>query len=218
MIINTIFFILLAASMLSGLVPLLFVVKRYKAFSTQLKALFIYLIGALFIEIIMPLLPILDVTHFYTPVQLSFAIFEFIMIAYIFWLEFYKRSLKITIIGFVIAYLIGLIITFIFTNTTGNVIDVADIMEASFIIILSIIFFFNVFTDLEIPKLTNYPFFWLNSAFLVYFGTAFFLFLFNNAAKDFDKAIVYFLTAIHHIVNIAYNILITIAICKVKKP
>jgi hypothetical protein len=217
MIINTIFFILLAASTLSGLVPLLFGAKRYKAFSIQLKALFIYLIGALIVEIVMPVLPLFELTHLYISVQLSFAIFEFLMISIIFWFEFRKRALKITIIGFVIAYLIGLIITFILTNSAGNVIDVADIMEASFVIMLSIIFFFNVFTDLEIPTLTNYPFFWLNSAFLVYFGVAFFLFLFNNAAKDFDKAIVYFLTAIHHIVNITYNILITIAICKVKK-
>lgn len=218
MIINSIFFILLAASMLSGIVPLLFGAKRYKAFSIQLKALFIYLIGALSVEIVMTLLPLFELTHFYTPVQLSFAIFEFLIIAYIFWLEFNKRSIKITILSVVILYIVGLIISYVFSKNSSSITDAADIMEASIVIMLSITFFFNVFTDLEIPKLTSYPFFWLNSAFLVYFGTAFFLFLFNNAAKDFDKAIVYFLTAIHHIVNVAYNILITIAICKVKKP
>lgn len=203
--------------MLSGIVPLAFGAKRYKAFSVQLKALFIYLAGALCVEIAMPTLSLFQLNHLYAPLQITFAIFEFLMIAYIYWLEFKKRSLKITIVGFVILYVIGLIIAAVLTKNIGSVIDIIDVIEASFLIVLSVIFFFNVFTDLEIPKLTNYPYFWLNSAFLVYFGTAFFLFLFNNAAKDFDKAIVYFLTAIHHIVNIAYNILITIAICKVKK-
>ena len=214
---NIVFFILLAASMLSGIVPLVFGAKHYKAFGIQLKALLVYLIIAVCVEMLMPVLAFFEFKNSYAPVQLSFAVFEFSIISYIYWLEFNKRSLEITIVCFAILYLIGLIIAFMFTHNLGSVIDVADIIEASLLIILSIIFFFNVFTDLEIPKLTNYPYFWLNSAFLVYFGTAFFLFLFNNTAKDFDKAIVYFLTAIHHIVNIAYNILITIAICKVKK-
>ena len=217
MITNVIFFILLAASMLSGIVPILFGAKRYKAFGIQLKALFMYLIVAVCVEVLVPALSFFEFKNTFGPVQLAFAVFEFLIIAYIFWLEFNKRSLKITIIGFVIVYLIGLVVSFAYTKKIGSVTDVADIMEASFIIILSIAFFFNVFTDLQIPKLTNYPFFWLNSAFLVYFGAAFFLFLFNNSAKDFDKVIVYFLTTIHHIVNIAYNILITIAIKKKKK-
>lgn len=204
--------------MISGLAPIIYGSFRYKAFSVQLKALFIYLIVSVCIETGSFILMSNGVKGNFTFIQFAFSVFECLVITYIFWLEFKKPSLKITIVGFVIIYLIGLICSYAYTKNIGSVTDVADIMEASFIIILSVIFFFNVFTDLEIPKLTSYPFFWLNSAFIVYFGTAFFLFLFNNEAKDFDKAIVYFLTAIHHIVNISYNILITIAICKVKKP
>ena len=40
---------------------------------------------------------------------------------------------------------------------------------------------------------------------------------FNNTMKEFDQTIVYFLTSIHHIINITYNVLIAIAICKIKK-
>jgi hypothetical protein len=217
MIIKTIFILLLIASVLSGLLPIGYGTKYYKAFNTQLKALFIYLIFSVLTELVIAILTGIQYSGYNSTIQFIFTIFEFLTIAYIFWNELNKPILRIMITSFIALYFISLFASYWLTQKLSTVIDIADISEAGIIIILSVIFFFKVLTDLEIPKLTDYPFFWLNSAFLMYFGTTFFLYLFNNAAKEFDQPIVYFLAVIHHIMNITYNILITIALCKVRK-
>ena len=204
----TIFLILLIASVSSALIPIWYSFLNYKAFNKQLKALFIYLIISILMEVV-----IITLNAFKYPVfqlQFSFAVFEFLLFTYLYWLEFRKKSYRIVIVFLCSIYVIGIIIPFFQHKNIDFIQDIIDIIEAITIILLSIIFFFKTIIDLEIPKLTNYPFFWLNSAFLLYFGANFFIILFNNTMKEFDQAIVYFLTSIHHIINITYNVLIAI--------
>jgi hypothetical protein len=211
----TIFLILLIASITSALIPIWYSFVNYKAFNIQLKALFIYLIFSILTEVVTIALNAFDYPLF--QLQFLYAVFEFFLITYLYWLEFRKKSYRITI-GFLCSiYIIGMCIPFLQHKNIDVIHDIIDIIEAITIILLSIIFFFKTIIDLEIPKLTNYPFFWLNSAFLLYFGANFFIILFNNTMKEFDQTIVYFLTSIHHIINITYNVLIAIAICKIKK-
>lgn len=212
---NTIYNIFLFASIFSVLIPIWFSIKNYKAFNIQLKALFIYLIYSIVNE-----LSILILVEFKQSISyflFSYTVFEFFLIMFLFWLEFKKKSFRI-LIGFLCTlYIIGFLIP-LFQNKNIDVIqDIIDIIEAIAIILLSITFFFKTIIDLEIPKLTNYPFFWLNSSFLLYFGGNFSIILFNNTMKGFDETLVSFLMYIHHIINITYNVLIAIAICKVKK-
>lgn len=183
-----------------------------------MKALFVCLIVGVVSEISVLALITRENTGLISTFQLLFSVFEFSAISYIYMNEFTKLFHKRVIWVFALFYAISVSIVYINTRDLSQVIEVADIVEASLIIILSLFFFFKVFTDLEIPRLTDYPFFWVNSAFLIYFGTSFFIFLFNHVIKDFDETIIYFLAGIHHIINITYNILLTVAICKVKKP
>lgn len=211
----TIFLILLIASVSSALIPIWYSFVNYKAFNKPLKALFIYLIFSIVSEV-----ALIGLNTFQYPVfqlQFSYAVFEFFLIAYLYWLEFQKKSYRILIGCLCSIYVIGMFIAFFQHKNIDVIQDIIDIIEAIAILLLSITFFFKTIIDLEIPKLTNYPFFWLNSAFLLYFGANFFIILFNNTMKEFDQTLVYFLMSIHHIINITYNVLIAIAICKIKK-
>lgn len=215
MSVNTIFIILLTASILSALVPIGFGILNYKAFNHQLKALFVYLIISFFTEVSMFTLQSLN--YNVLPSQFAFTIFEFLIIVYLYWLEFTKKTFRLMITLFVLSFIIAIVILFCLQQPIDVITDIASDIEAVIIIIFSIIFFFKALTDLQIPNLTQYPFFWLNAAFLMYFGTAFFLYLFNNTIKHFNETIIYFLAAIRHIINITFNILLAIGICKVKK-
>lgn len=215
MTVNILFLILLTASILSALVPIGFGIVNYKAFNHQLKALFIYLIISFFTEVSMFTLQSLN--YNVLPSQFAFTVFEFLIISYLYWCEFTKKSYRLMIILFASSFLITIITLCCLYQQIDLITDIASDIEAILIIILSIVFFFKVLTDLQIPNLTQYSFFWLNAAFLMYFGTAFFLYLFNNTIKHFNETIIYFLAALRHIINITFNILLAIGICKVKK-
>ncbi len=210
-----VFIVLLVASIASILIPIRYGIIKYKAFSYQLKALFIYLCISLITELTSLIL--ISAKQQVLPLQFSFCLFEFGIILYLFWQELNKKTYHIIITSLAIIYVAALGVSYYQKQDVGVLSDFSGVIGSVMIIGLTLLFFFKVLTDLQIPKLTDYPFFWLNSAFLMYFGTTFFLFLFNNAIKEFDQPIVYFLTGIHHTVNISYNILIAIALCKVKK-
>ncbi|MDX2174387.1 MAG: hypothetical protein SFY56_14895 [Bacteroidota bacterium] len=209
------FGILIALSVLSPIVPILYCIKKRSAFNNQLKALFLYIVVAIVVDVFSAVFNSFKINRL--PLQLCFDIFELLIISYLYWLQFNNRVLKFTIVSFVGIYLISIVYFFLTHQNIENIINYADVIEASIIIILSLIFFFKVLADLEIPKLTAYPFFWFNSAFLLYFGTSFFLFLFNNNLRSFNETIVLFLNAIHLLMNICFNTILSIGLCKVKK-
>lgn len=215
MTIKVIFAVLYGLSILSPILPIFYCIKKRSAFNLQLKALFIYIVVAILVDILSVIFNSFKIERL--PLQLSFDVFELVTISYLYWLQFNNRALKIVIGILVSIYLISIIYFFVTHQNIENVINYADVIEASIIIILSLIFFFKVLADLEIPKLTAYPFFWFNSAFLLYFGTNFFLFLFNNNLRGFNETIVLFLNAIHLIMNVCFNSILSVGLCKVKK-
>lgn len=215
MVTQIIFSVLFIASLLSGLVPIIISIKQRKAFDEPLKALFIYLCCSVLTEYLSIIFSMTK--HNVFPIQFCFCLCEFSIIIYLFWKELNKKIYHIVIISFACIYYVVLAWMFYDKKALGTINDFCGVIGSIMFIILALLFFFKVLVDLQIPKLTDYPFFWLNSAFLLYFGTTFFLFLFNSVIKDFDQTIVYFLTGIHHIVNITYNILIAKALWKIKK-
>jgi hypothetical protein len=90
-------------------------------------------------------------------------------------------------------------------------------LEFALIIFLSLIYFYKIFTDLTIPKLVSYPFFWFNSAFLIYFGTNIIIFLFYTYVKISNVNVIYLVSCVPLIMSIIYNSLLAFGICKMKR-
>ncbi len=215
MIIKIIFALLIGLSILSPVVAIIIGLKKRNAFNVQLKALFLYMVISLCVDALSSLLFIFKMQKM--PLQMAFAVFEFLIICYLYWLELKKTGYKVTIGAFIVIYIAVFFISYFTSRNFESVLDYISVTESAIIIILALVFLYKIFIDLEVIKLTDYPFFWFNSAFLIYFATTFFLFLFNNNLKEFDPKIVYFLTAIQHLINIGLNVLIAIGLCKVKK-
>jgi hypothetical protein len=89
--------------------------------------------------------------------------------------------------------------------------------EAVIIMALALFYFFRIFVNMSIPRLTEHYFFWLNSAFLIYFPSTFLISLFEDIIRNSPHYQIRYLWIIRLFVNIIFNILLTVGICKVKR-
>lgn len=198
----------------SVIIPFISCLINYKAFNKQLKALFIYLCFSILSELVGLLS--LKYPFFGTPGSYLFSIIETSIIMYLFSSEMkqtiWRKSIRMIYVIFISSSTISLIIKNIqFAEEVTLPIEFASVL------ILSVIYFYKIFTDLTIPKLINYPFFWFNSAFLLYFGTNFLLFLFYTYIKISDMNLIYLAGCIPLIMSIIYNSLLAVGICKIKR-
>ncbi|MCU0359741.1 MAG: hypothetical protein MUF75_03325 [Bacteroidia bacterium] len=94
----------------------------------------------------------------------------------------------------------------------------ASAIAALLILGLSIIYFFELISDISTPSLLNNPFFWINLAFLIYFSGVLFVFIFSDIILDsnIDKSVKN-LWKINYLLYSASSILFTVSIIKWKK-
>jgi len=86
------------------------------------------------------------------------------------------------------------------------------------IVILSLCvnYYFNVISELNIPRISAHPYFWLVTALLLYFGTSIFLTLYENYVRNLGQHMHSVVWAYHNVLNIAYNILLSISVWKAR--
>lgn len=81
-------------------------------------------------------------------------------------------------------------------------------IETVIVIVLSITYFFRLINNVQIPKLTDYYLFWLNTSFLIYFCGSLFIFIFETFILYNHDKNVRNLWILHNIFNIVYNVLL----------
>lgn len=93
-------------------------------------------------------------------------------------------------------------------------------LEAFLVICLSLLYFYETLQRQEIVRLEHSPTFWFNTAFLLYFTSTQFLFLFNNLIlTTYSKDISNLFWKVHAFVCILYYLLLAVGIWKVRfKP
>ena len=202
-------------SSISILIPLILCIIKYKAFNNQLKALFIYIIISITIEIISFLS--INNSAIWVPISYSFSIIETSLITAIFYQEWDNKFLKKNTLYLYSFFILMSFVTLIVTKSITSAENITLPLEFGIITTFSIIHFHKVFTDLTIPKLTDYHFFWLNSAFILYFGTNFLLTLFYSYIKTSNVEVMYLLGCIPLIMSVTYNILLALGIWKFKR-
>ena len=174
---------------------------KYKAFNRSLKALFIYLLGILIFEI--------EIWSDYM-YSSHFTLFEFLCIYAMFYFETPHKWIKIYFKYIALFFIVFTIIEFIMWPDK----DYLMMVEYLLVIVMSLIFFYQLLSNLNVPKLGSYPFFYFNTAFLIYFCGSFFIFLFSKQVTALDKDIIKMITMFHSLLNIFYLSLITTGIWK----
>lgn len=98
-------------------------------------------------------------------------------------------------------------------NNSDN--DKLNIAEALFVLGFAVYYFVYIFQKAEIPVLTQYYFFWFNTAFIWYFTTNLFVSGAEHAFVNPSRGILNFLWGYHLVSNIVYNILLATGVWKI---
>jgi hypothetical protein len=83
---------------------------------------------------------------------------------------------------------------------------IIDVFTGIIPLILSLLFFYDLFKSLRVPNLLAYPFYWINSAIMVHFGVTFYSFVFFGVFSDNIELFSYIWLFVL-MSNIIYNIL-----------
>ncbi len=141
-----------------------------------------------------------------------FTIIEYVLITYMYKLELNTlRTNKF----FWLAMLLFFTAAF-FEWHSKSIITFSSALSSAIFIGFAIVVFYQIFKEQEIPLLGDYYFFWINAAVLIYFGAYFFLSFFEIYIRTIP-IFGAFLIAIHSFFAIAFHVLVTIGICKIKR-
>jgi hypothetical protein len=77
-------------------------------------------------------------------------------------------------------------------------------------------YYYQLQSETQDENISANAFFWINSGVFLYFGTSFFVLLFENNLRYQEEFIRILSWSIHHTSNIAHNILFSFGIWKIK--
>lgn len=201
-------------SALSVLVPFIFCVVRIKTLNRELRVLFLYIILSVVIEgfgffAIMKSLPTYTIEN-------SFTLLECFLISLMFYVNLDRKTYRQMILIFFILFSTLAIYLLLVKNGYDKVDNILNTFEAGFFIILTYSYFYSLLKELNISKLTQYYFIWINSAFLIYFNACFLMFLFKEQLEKLEINQFYLVYSLFLIVNLTRNIMLSIGIWKTK--
>lgn len=202
-------------SMVSILIPLLIFTFSYnKTFNKPLKVLFIYLVCSFTVDLL-SLFVRYEHSNFF--LLNSFTYLEFVFILYIFYLEWNTRKFFLRAIIVLLFYTAFFVISTISIGTLNRANNFATALEPLILVFLSIYYFFNLLNRLDLPKLNEYYFFWINTAFLIFFSVAFFVYIFAEQITTHTSSdIVRKLWYLQNVFHIIYNCILSVGISKWK--
>lgn len=198
----------------SVLIPFTVCLIRLRALNSLLRVLFFYILVSISIEVIGFLLSQNKIHNYLF--QHLFTIIECTLIVRIYLYQFenkFHKNLIYTV--FAIFFLLSLILLFL-KGGYNHGDSVLSTFESCFVIALASAYIIKSLNEISLSKSQDFYFSWLNAAFLLYFCTAFFLFLFDDFIETCEIRMAYYLYSLHLISNIAYNSLLAIGVWKMK--
>ncbi|MES2140923.1 MAG: hypothetical protein V4511_14545 [Bacteroidota bacterium] len=185
----------------------------FKSIKGYLAPLFLIVFVSFITDIISVVYASSNINNFY--IFHLFTIFEFILISF-FYILFFKKYLNAKYLLLPIP--IFLIVAFIDYKINGlNSMDnFSASIEAVILSIYSLVSFLFVMRKLLFENILSAPFFWINSGILFYFSGSLLVFAFSNYVYTYQRSFSNALWAIPQLLNIFYNILISIGFWKAR--
>ncbi|MFT6982960.1 MAG: hypothetical protein ACJAUD_001731 [Crocinitomicaceae bacterium] len=127
-----------------------------------------------------------------------------------------RKIFGLTLLGIGFAY-VFFSVSFISLNESWFLpVPIIDIFTGIIPLVLSLLFFYNLFKSLRVPNLLEYPFYCINTAIMMHFGMTFFIYIFLEVIYLNNQTAMY-LWLIVIISNIIYNILFTLGLWLMKR-
>lgn len=199
-------------SMLSILIPISLALIYFKSLDAPLRVLILLLLVSGITDIINAYLysktiSNMGVMNVYTLLELGlYSIYYTINLADYRGVKHISRSLVLIFV---------LTIFFTVTSDFNEKINTITLtIESLTIIFMSLIYFDKMLKSMRLPKIWQDPYFWINSAILIYFSGSFFVFIFVDFV---DIKSSFNLWHIHSIVHFIFNIVLTVGFWKAQK-
>lgn len=211
---HLIYLTLLYLSGLSILLPISAGVIKFKTLDNPSRVLLFYACISATTEVLSFLYS--DNEKVYFTIQNSFVFLEFLLLSIVFYLELSSKVWRSIVLVSLVLYFIYSSAFYLNAKTFFVSENLLSIIESVLLICFSVYFFYKIQVDLNVPKLKNYSFFWLNIGIMLYFSSSFILFLFNDFLTTCSKSDFEELWSLHLLANVTFNTLIAVGIWQVK--
>ncbi len=202
-------------SVASTILPLcIYFFIKGKTLNLQLKVLLFYLIVSFSADFFASLHIIY--TNYYLINGFTFV--EFLAILFVFELQWNSPKLRPLFITIAVVFMAYFLLPFFSILSLGDFYAHINTFKALVFIIMSIVYFSKLTNNTEIPSLTEYYFFWFNTALLIYFSIVLSLFLvMNYITAPGAHGPIKHLWIIHNFAHVIYNCLLAVGLLKWKK-
>ena len=212
--IQTLFDVLNHSSSISVILPLVCSILKFKTLNTELRVLFLYLIlsalaeglGFVFIK---------NNIQTYL-VYNAFTVLECLLLTFIYFNRFELKSTRTIIVFFNSIFLVLAFYILVIRGKYSMQDSVLSTYEAAFLIALSGGYIIKVMREINISRLKEVHFTWINVGILIYFSMAILLFLFYSYIEKRGLKTYNNLYSLHWLTNIGYNVLLATGIWKTK--
>ena len=201
-------------SIATALFPFVAAIFLYKSLKNEIKVLFIYITASLLADGICIYLARQGYPNYL--VRNLFTLIEFGCLAYIFYKKFDSYVIKnLTKVVSMFFFFTATLLLVVF-NKLNKQEDILSAISAFFFMLLGYTYMYHLFRDYDFDKFRDNAFFWVNNAILIYFSANFVLFLFFGYVVNFEMERFYLIYSLNRITYIAYNLILTVGIWKVK--
>lgn len=147
----------------------------------------------------------------------SFTILEGLLLLYLYSKVLNNPKFNL-IIGISAAiFLVVAFVSFVIQGKFNQEDDLVSTLASAILAILAALCLYRQLVDPAIAKLERHYFFWVNLAFLLYFGTSFLLFFNNDFIANSSQKTAQIIWSIHQFLNFTGNILISYGLWQAKR-
>lgn len=205
---NTIYNLLTYLSSFSVIVPLLIAAWRWRYFGYDGICLTVYLCISLLTEIILIYCHLSDTS---TNILVNyFSILEFILVSLVFYFALAPKNI---LKWFFWCSVATLVVVVCFSDKRWPM-TIFNGFYFFVIILFALYYFYKETREVSVQRLSDHYFFWFNTAFLIYFGFSFFIFLYEDFIINADRDVARVLWTFHLVLNIIYYGILTVGIWK----
>lgn len=129
------------------------------------------------------------------------------------------QHLRIKKLIFFVSIIFVILSIFFFFYKDGYKINntFSNIALCLIIMVLSIYYFYTIFIEKKIKVLKDHYFFWINCAFFIYYGTIFYISLFENFIRSYNYDLFLYIWPIQLITTIIFNLILAKGIWTMRK-
>lgn len=202
----------------SYLIPiflLAFLKSKFKTERDLLSVLFVYLTLSVLTEIIN--LVFIDLFKNNNPVIHFYTVLGFVNLVYFYKLllkdKYFDNMYKPIIILFCF---LSLFYSF-FIKGIMNINVISNLIFTILMVFSCSFYFYKIYTEMKVSNLFQDGLFWINSAFLIYFSSTFYVSLFEDVIKSVDLNLFYYTWPIQLVSTIIFNVILSRGIWLMRK-